>query len=316
MKKYDHFKIPMMLMLAMVLLVGCQEQTTATEEPAHTEVADMTEASYTGEYIVDAAYLKTKVADADTIIIDARGEDGAKSGRVQGAVAIAWGQLADVEGKNPGDEGWGHVLEADELAARLGELGIAKDKEVILYSVGNAGWGEDGRILWELQAAGYKNLKMVDGGWEAILATGVPTDRSTVVPEPVDVTIDKIDYKNIINTKELTEAYDRYKIVDTREKTEYDGAVLYGETKGGHLPGAINIPYTALYKADGTLKSNREIGQLFEEAGLEKEDEIVTYCTGGIRSAFMQLIMEMEGYDHVKNYEGSYYNWSAINEVE
>lgn len=50
MKKYDHFKIPMMLMLAMVLLVGCQEQTTATEEPAHTEVADMTEASYTGEY--------------------------------------------------------------------------------------------------------------------------------------------------------------------------------------------------------------------------------------------------------------------------
>jgi thiosulfate/3-mercaptopyruvate sulfurtransferase len=52
------------------------------------------------------------------------------------------------------------------------------------------------------------------------------------------------------------------------------------------------------------------------DAGLEPDDEIVTYCTGGIRSAFMQLMMEMEGYQKVKNYEGSYYNWAAVNEVE
>lgn len=314
MKKMHRLAGLMLLLLAISVFAGCQAPAATTEATATEPTQEAS--AYEGDYIVDAAYLKSKIGAEDVIIIDARGEDEARKGRVQGAVAIAWGQLADMEGKNPGDEGWGHVLSAQELATRLGELGIAKDKEIILYSTGNAGWGEDGRILWELAAAGYDNLKMVDGGWDAIRAADVTIVQEAVTLEPVEVEIDSIDYANIINTADLTRDYDNYKIVDTREKKEYEGAVLYGEAKGGHLPGAVNIPYSDLYQKNGTLKSNEEINQLFVDAGLEPDDEIVTYCTGGIRSAFMQLMMEMEGYQKVKNYEGSYYNWAAVNEVE
>lgn len=326
------------LLLALLLLVGCSQPTSTTEamteanaevevttesvtteatDAAKTEVeSEENNTAYTGDFIINAEELKAKMNDENVIIIDARGEDGAKDGRVKGAHAIAWGQLANVSEKKPGEEGWGHVLSAEQLQTILGDLGIDKNKEIILYSVGKAGWGEDGRILWELDAAGYENLKMVDGGWPAIEKAGIEMTKDVPEVKPVSVEISEIKYDNIIDTKSLTEEYENYKVIDTREKIEYDGATLYGEAKGGHLPGAINIPYSSLYREDGMLKSNKEIQEIFADAGLEKTDAIVTYCTGGIRSAFMQKILQMEGYNNVKNYEGSYYNWAAVNEVE
>ena len=271
--------------------------------------------AFQGKYIVDTNYLSEKIGKEDVIIIHARGEE-AKKGHVKGAIAMTWQDIANVANNNPGDEGWGHILAPDELSKKLGELGIDKNKEIILYSTANAGWGEDGRILWELKTAGFDNLKMVDGGYQAIEKAGIETDKEEVKLDPVEVEISNINRENVIDTKELTENIKNYKIVDSREKEEYDGAVLYGEAKGGHLPGAVNVPYSSLYNEDGFLKSNDEIEKIFEDLGFNKDDEIVTYCTGGIRSAYMQLVLEMLGYNKVKNYEGSYYNWAKVNEVE
>ncbi|MCR8969315.1 sulfurtransferase [Facklamia sp. 7083-14-GEN3] len=271
---------------------------------------------FNGDYIVDADYLASKIGDSDTIIIDTRGPKEAKKGHVSGAIAMVWQDLADVDNKKPGEEGWGHILAKEELAKKLGELGIDPAKEIILYSVANAGWGDDGRILWVLKAAGYQNLKMVDGGFQAIAKSDIEMVKDQVTLEPVEVTVEDIDRTAIIDTQELTETIADYKILDSREKDEFEGATYYGEAKGGHLPGAINIPYTELYNDEDLLKSNEELEALFLEKGFNKEDAIVTYCTGGIRSAYMQLIMEMLGFENVKNYEGSYYNWATINEVE
>ena len=101
-----------------------------------------------------------------------------------------------------------------------------------------------------------------------------------------------------------------------RDDKEYDGKAAYGEAKGGHLPGAIHIKYTDLFNSDSTLKSNEELTAMFEEAGLTTEDHIVTYCTAGIRSAYMQLVMEMCGFENSENYDESFYRWCAVEEVE
>ncbi|MGX7109392.1 sulfurtransferase [Facklamia miroungae] len=286
------------------------DEVTAVEEAA------IDSKQFSGDFIVDVDYLASKIYDPSTIIIDTRGTKEASKGHVPGALAMTWQDLADVEDKKPGEEGWGHILAKKDLAKKLGELGIDPAKEIILYSVANAGWGDDGRILWVLKAAGYQKLKMVDGGFQAISKSEIELDKGNIDFKPVEVSIDEISRDAIIDTQELTESLADYKIIDTREKDEYEGATYYGEAKGGHIPGAINIPYTALYNENDLLKSNKELEALFLDEGLNKEDAIVTYCTGGIRSAYMQLIMEMLGFKKVKNYEGSYYNWATINEVE
>ncbi|NLM06355.1 MAG: sulfurtransferase [Tissierellia bacterium] len=309
------------LLLALIMVftfAGCTGKTSETTTEEKTETTETIEVAegFTGNYVVSPSYVKDNLNNENVIFVDARGEDAAKKGTVPNAIVMTWQQIADVEGKKPGDEGWGHMLEKGLLAERLGALGLDKNKEIVLFAEGKNGWGDNGRILWELKAAGYKNLKMVDGDFSKIKDTGIEITTDITPHEPVEVVIDEMDYKNTINTKELTESFDNYLVIDSREKDEYDGATKYGEAKGGHLPKSINIPYTSMFDENGMLISNEKMEALFKDAGLNKDDEIVTYCTGGIRSAYMQLIMEELGYNNVKNYEGSYYNWAAINEVE
>lgn len=299
------------------------EETESSEsedsESEESETSDSTEASevandrFSGDYIITAEEMKEYIGDTNTIIIDAR---GSKDPHVESAISLEWGQLANTSDVQPGEEGWGHIYEPEEINPILSELGLDPSKNIILYSNTNEGWGEDVRILWQLDAYGYENLKMVDGGINAIKDAEIELTRDSVSLEPVEVSIEEIDDSAIINTDELVESYDDHVIIDARNKEEYEGATLYGEAQGGHLPGAINIQYIDLFNEDGYLKSNEEIDQMFIDAGIEKDDSIVVYCTGGIRSAYMQVIMEMLGYENAMNYQGSYYNWSASQDVE
>ena len=157
---------------------------------------------------------------------------------------------------------------------------------------------------------------MVDGGFTDLKKSGLKTAYESTELDPVDVTIDSIDQKHMIRTDELKKDYADYKVVDVREDKEYKGEVLYGEAKGGHLPDAIHLRFTELFQKNGKLKSKEELTKLFEDAGLSKKDQIVTYCTAGIRSAYMELVMEMCGFKQVKNYDGSYYRWAKGEEVE
>lgn len=300
-----------LLALVALGLAGCG----GGNEKADSSKADKKEATaFTGEYIVNADYVKQ---DLDEILlVDARGEEEANKGTIKGAVTLGWQELASVEAGDSGDETWGLVLEPAELSKRLGEKGLAKDKEVVLFAGAQKGWGDDGRIAWELLTAGYKDVKMVDGGFAALKKAGLKTDVEGTKLEPATVKIEAIDQNHLIRTAELKKDYDDYKVVDVRENKEYKGEVLYGEAKGGHLPDAIQVRFTDLFNKSGTLKSKKELTKLFEDAGLTKDEKIVTYCTAGIRSAYMELVMDMCGFKQVKNYDGSYYRWAKVEDVE
>lgn len=77
------------------------------------------------------------------------------------------------------------------------------------------------------------------------------------------------------------------------------------------MPGAINIPYKEVFGDDGRVKSTLELKQLFTKAGLKPEDEIVAYCTKGIRSAHMTLLLRMAGFEQAQNYDASFYEWAG-----
>ncbi|MBV7392486.1 sulfurtransferase [Enterococcus sp. ALS3] len=311
MKKFVALLLPI---ISLTMLSACSSSQKKTEEKETAISSSLKgENDFTGEYIVNANYVKNNLKDI--ILVDARGEEAEQS-TIKGATAMSWQYLANVEEGESGDAEWGLILSPSELAERLGEKGISKEKEIILFSSTKKGWGEDGRIAWELLAAGYQNVKMVDGGFSALKDSGLETQKGGTDLKPVEVSIDSINNNHRILTTELEEDYQNYKIVDTRSKKEYKGAILYGEQKGGHLPDAINIEFTSLFNSDGTLKSNNTIKKIFIDAGLSPDDQIVVYCTAGIRSAFMELIMDMTGYKNVKNYDGSYYTWAATETVE
>lgn len=313
-------KTALLLVLALVLsLVGCNASggkedaadKTQAEDTGAEQEEEKTEA-FSGEYVVDAAYVKENIDNI--ILVDARGDEKAET--VKGAVSVMWQYFATCEDGASGDENWGCILDTKRLSERLGEKGFAKDKEIVLFAASQDGWGDDGRIAWELIAAGYDKVKMVDGGFQALKDAGLETQKGGSEPEAVEVTVESIDGTHVINTEELKADYDSYKVIDVRADEEYNGEVLYGEAKGGHLPGAIHIRFTDLFQADGTLKSNEDITTMFEEAGISKDDQIVTYCTAGIRSGYMQLILEMCGFENSKNYDESFYRWCAVEELE
>lgn len=298
-----------MMLVASMGLIGCASSTTTDSDSTETA-----ESVFEGEYVVSPEYVAENLEDI--ILIDARGIDASSDTTIEGAMAVSWQYLATCEDGATGDEYWGCILDTDRLSERLSELGIDPEKEIVLFGASQAGWGDDGRIAWELIAAGYENVKIVDGGYDMLVAAGLETQKGASTYDVIEVVVEEIDETHVINTTELEEVYDNVVVIDVRADEEYDGGTLYGEANGGHLPDAIHIRFTDLFQDNGLLKSNEEITAMFEEAGLSTDDTIVTYCTAGIRSAYMQLILEMCGYEDTMNYDESFYRWCAVNEVE
>lgn len=290
-----------------------QQEESEAEKDAE-EIPD--DGHFHGEYIVTGEYAKDRIGAEDVLFIDARGWQKAVLGTLKGAIATTWQDLCTCQEGQAGDADWGKIPAPDDLEGRLGELGITKDKEIIVFADTLDGWGDDARLVWEFLAAGFEDVKMIDGGYAAAKAAGAETQLFASGSEPGEVTVDSIDNTHVMTTEELQANYDEYTIVDVRTDEEYNGAILYNEVQGGHLPGAIHVRYTDLFQEDGTLKSNSELAEMFESAGVDKEDKVVTYCTGGIRSAYTQLVLEMCGYENTWNYDQSFWRWAVVGEVE
>lgn len=302
--------------LVMSLVFMMLVSAAACGNKVKTEKADGT-SDFTGEFLVSSEEAKEMIEQGNVLVIDGRDPNQEKGGTIEGAVNTDWNSLSTCAEGKAGDENWGLVPNAKEFEQKLQALGITKEQEILVLGQPEDGWGEDGRVLWMLREAGIHNIKMVDGGVSALKDIGVKLKKDAwVLPEKSDMVINTLDKSHDITTEELQENYEDYKIVDVRIPKEYEGATLYGEAQGGRLPGAINIPYTELFQEDGTLKSNEEITLMYEENGIKKDDQVVTYCTGGIRSAYAQLVLEMCGYENTYNYCQSFWRWAVVGEVE
>ncbi len=282
------------------------EESEAVTEPSEAELAFNT-------YFVSSEWLNDNMDSV--IVLDARGQETYDKGHVPGARVLTWQSLSrmDVEFAS---ETWGTLKGADALGQAISELGLSADSEVIVYSDTQNGWGEDGRIMWTLQAAGIENVRMLDGGYKGWKDAGYDITKETSEFEATDFVVEALDLVESISTAKLAENYDDYKVIDTRDKDEYEGAQKFGEARGGHLPSAVWMAYKDLLEKDGTLRPINELEAIFADAGFEKTDKIVTYCTAGIRSAHYAEILKMLGYENVVNYDASFYVWANTPELQ
>lgn len=309
MKKW--LSITLIATLSMTLMAGCTKTEEVTAQAVEeNQPVDETEVAVEEDGIfISVASLQNAMASDDIILLDARGKDAYDGGHIADALAISWQELSSMSA-DFATPTWGSVVDPIALGETLGGLGIDGSKPVVIYADTEKGWGEDGRVYWTLKMAGIEDVRMLDGGinvWNDASA-GLTTEASEATP--VDFEIQALDKAHTITTAELSANYMDYKVIDTRDLDEYEGAVKFGEARGGHLPGAIHLAYKSLLEKDGQLKSDEELVQLFEAAGLKKEDKIATYCTAGIRSAHVAVILENLGYENVVNYDESFYVWA------
>ena len=271
--------------------------------------------------LVDAEYLLSNRENDNLVVIDARGgmlEEGALM--YDKATVVDWTDIS-LLGEFGGEE-LGKLLSKENYQQIFSKLGVKEDSEVLVYgfTMPDQGFGDEGRILYTFNYAGFDNVKIIDGGFKQVESLGFnkkynPSEDRIDVSDVVRV--EGENNSNAIFTDELLTLVgnENVQIIDTRLEVEYNGRVIYGENKAGHIPTAISIPFNSLVDKDGFIKSREELEKYFEDKGLDKNKLQITYCTTGVRAAYVAVILTELGYK-VRNYEPSFARYANVAEVE
>jgi thiosulfate/3-mercaptopyruvate sulfurtransferase len=264
------------------------------------------------QWVVNAAVAK-QLIEAGATVIDVRSKISWRFGHIPNASCVSWQQFSQ---KTPPCKG--KLLEDSEVLEQLlRQQGISNNKPVIV--VGNPAhplhFGEEGRIVWMLHTLGHSQAAFVDGGQQALVKAGVALERWGSKPRQVgnfqlNRTTDwEISAHNLQSSLAKPE---NLIVIDSREAREYKGSTPYGEKRGGHIPGAKHFYFKELLQPNGYLLPIKQIDNKLKQVGIEKSNnqEIITYCTGGIRSAFFIAVLVSLGHTNVKNYPGSMWEWS------
>ncbi len=209
------------------------------------------------------------------------------------------------------------IEDVDAWERRIGAVGIGEGDSVFIYDDGNM--KDAARIWFILQHFGVRNAAVVNGGWPAIHPLidggGIRSSTTPTVARPRS-------FKARVSTDAVVALLDRegtrealvrssVQILDVRTAGEYRGEITHRNPRGGHLPGARNLPHAELLTPDGRLRSPEELAALFEAAGISKGEPIVAHCESGGRSSLAALAAVRAGYGPVKNYYHSFSDWSS-----
>lgn len=313
-------KMALSILLAVSLAVLAAGVSTAATAKAATKPAPAALASAVklpggndgrDAFFVTLEWLRNNLKGV--VLLDARPASLYAGGHIPGALNAEWQSFSKMSGL-PGSKGWATLLPQKSLAARIGALGIDGSRPVIVYGEPGS-WGQEGFVALTLRMAGVSGVRILDGGWTAYRSAGLPVTRDVPKNHPVSFVIRKYDEKLNATTETIREKMGTAKLLDARTLEEYKGARYFGEKRGGHLPGAILVPYNQLVGKDGLLLPETDLRALFEGAGIRAEDEVIVYDTAGIRSAFVSWVLLMLGYPQVKNYDASYHEWAGITEL-
>jgi thiosulfate/3-mercaptopyruvate sulfurtransferase len=247
---------------------------------------------------------------AGAVVLDARGGD-AKAPFLPGARTVAWMKLRD---------GLGRTGRLDDdlgaLARAFRKRGVSATRPVLVYGAFAEGWGEEGRIWWTLRYLGHPSVHILDGGVAAWTAEDRPTAaRAEGKAEPGDfeprpVAALRADWRAVDAARRSGAV-----VLDVRTRAEFDGATPYWSKRGGHVPGARHLDWKTLIGDDGRLLPVDALRDRLGALGLRPDAPIIAYCTGGVRSAFVEAALMHAGFTRAANYDGSWWDWSARSEL-
>jgi thiosulfate/3-mercaptopyruvate sulfurtransferase len=271
-------------------------------EYTHPEVLVSTE--WAAEHLNDPKVRLIEV-DVDTTAYD--------QGHIPGAVGWNWQtQLQDNVRRD--------LIQKSALEELLGKSGVSNDTTILLYGDNNNWFAA--YAFWQLKYYGHKDARLINGGRKKWAAENRPLTSDAAKVTPTTYHASGPD-ESIRARKEqifaAIETKNGSKLVDVRSVDEFTGKILappgLSETaqRGGHIPGAANIPWAQAANEDGTFKSQDALKQLYESKGVNGNGEVIAYCRIGERSSHTWFALKyLLGYKDVKNYDGSWTEWGNL----
>jgi thiosulfate/3-mercaptopyruvate sulfurtransferase len=262
--------------------------------------------------LVDAEWLLAHQDDANVVIIEVD-EDTAiyDLNHIRNAVRLDWKK--DLQDPIRRD-----FVDQDQFSALLSSRGVKIDDIVVLYG-GNNNWFA-AYAYWYFKLYGHEQVRLLDGGrkkWELDgreLVADVPARAaSNYVAKAQDLSIRAF-------RDDVVKAIGSQNLVDVRSPDEYAGRLLApahlpqeAGQRGGHVPTAVNVPWSKAANEDGTFKSAEELQALYAAAGLDTAKDTIAYCRIGERSAHSWFVLhELLGLENVKNYDGSWTEYGSL----
>jgi thiosulfate/3-mercaptopyruvate sulfurtransferase len=266
------------------------------------------------EALVDAEWVQAHLTDPTVRLIEVDVDTTAyEQGHIPGAVGFNWQrELQDQVVRAP--------LSKEQLEELLSHAGVSNDTTMVLYGDNNnwfAAWA-----FWILKYYGHRDVRLLDGGrvkWVADnreLTTDIPSSPRTSYSAQAPHS----DIRAFRDQILLSLGRTGFALVDVRSPAEYSGELLApanlpqeGAQRGGHIPGAANIPWSMAVRQDGTFKSAEELRALYEGKGIIADKEVIAYCRIGERSSHTWFVLTyLLGYPRVRNYDGSWTEWGSL----
>lgn len=272
--------------------------------------------SYTHpETLVDTNWVNDHLKDNSIRIVEVDYDPTANYnlGHIPGAVLFDW--IKDMNDPLSRD-----ILSKQQLQDVLSKAGITPQTKLVLYGDFNNWFAAF--VYWILNYYGIQNVVLMNGGRKKWIAEDKPVTKDVpsytrsnfAVKETNENLRTYLDYvrKSMKQPSKV--------LVDVRSPAEFTGQVTAPPEypnehaqRGGHIPGAVNIPWAQAVKEDGTFKSPAELAALYQSKGVTPDKEVITYCRIGERSSFTWFVLKyLLGYPNVKNYDGSWTEWGNM----
>ena len=264
--------------------------------------------------LVDTDWLELNLDDPEIRIIEVDEDATAyEKGHIRGAVA--WNWFKDLHDPLKRD-----YVDQAGLSLLLRKAGVGPSTTVVLYG-GNNNWFA-AYAYWLLRYLGFDNVRLLDGGrqkWE-LESRELVSDAPSYPQTDVEVSGAIRDDIRSFRDEVLSKVGSTTAFVDVRSPEEFRGERLAPDhlpqeqaQVPGHIPGAINVPWSKAANEDGTFKSADELRGLYEGAGLEVQGDVIAYCRIGERSSHTWFVLhELLGFDRVKNYDGSWTEYGSL----
>lgn len=240
-------------------------------------------------------------SDEDVLLYD--------TGHIPGALKLDWHQDLN-------DPLMRDYVDGEQFAKVMSERGVGRGTTVVIYGDKNNWWAA--YALWVMSLFGHEDVRLLDGGRTKWIAEGRELTKDVPTPKRADYPVVERGDAGIRAFKDDVLAHLGGPLVDVRSPGEYSGELLHmpdypqeGAMRGGHIPGAKSVPWARAANEDGTFKSRADLEGIYrEEQGLKPGDPTIAYCRIGERSSHTWFVLtHLLGFDHVRNYDGSWTEW-------
>lgn len=274
-------------------------------------------ASFPPSPLVTTDWLAGQLARPDLVILDTSwylpvtGRSGLaeyRAGHIPGALYF------DLDRASSADTPLPHMLPSDaEFARYAGSLGIGSGMEVVVYD-GSGNNLSAARAWWMFRAYGHARVALLDGGLKKWKAEGRPLEAGDRTRAPVSFTA-RLDRSLVWGRAEVEHALATggAQLLDARSAGRFTGTEPEPREglPSGHMPGALNLPYNELVRADGTALSPEEVRERLRAAGVAFDRPVITSCGSGVTACNLLLSLYRAGYTPAFLYDGSWTDWAS-----